>query len=310
MIPPPPKEPEESTTPRHLSPISNTSETIAATDQIKQALDRLEKTKTIKEDNLGSTIIHPTAIVHPDAAIAHGVTIGPHAVIGRNVTIGDGTKIYPNVVIDGNTTIGRFCEIFPGASIGLKCQDLKYKGERTYVIIGDQTVIRECATVNSSTGDEGKTIVGKRCFLMAYSHVAHNSTLGDEVIMANSATLAGHIVIEDKAILSGLVAVHQYVRIGTLSITGGLSKVNQDVPPYSLSDGNPCSVRDINVIGLRRHGFDLETRSIIRRAFKILFKSGLNTRHALQRVRDEIPRIPQIIHLIEFVENSKRGIGR
>jgi UDP-N-acetylglucosamine acyltransferase len=256
------------------------------------------------------TDIHPTAVVSPNAELGEDVRIGPYAVIGEHVTLGDNAIVHAHAVVDGFTAIGEGCEVFPGAAVGLRCQDLKYGGERTYVKIGARTVIRECVTVNSSTGEGSETVVGEDCFLMAYSHVGHNCRLGDGVIMANLASLAGHIHIEDKAVIGGLVGIHQFVHIGTLSMIGGLSKVNQDVPPYALSDGVPCSVRDINAVGLRRNGFSPETRRIIRRAFKILFKSGLATFHAVEIVKSDLPPIPEVVHLLDFIAQSERGIGR
>ena len=254
--------------------------------------------------------IHPTAIVSPKAEVGENVKVGPYAVVGDHVEIGDNAIVHSHAVIDGFTRIGESCEVFPGAAVGLRCQDLKYGGEKTYVRIGARTVIRECVTVNASTGEGSATIVGEDCYLMAYSHVGHNCRLGNGVIMANLASLAGHIQIEDKAVLGGLVGIHQFVHVGTLSMIGGLSKVNQDVPPYSLSDGVPCSVVDINAVGLRRQGFSPETRRIIRRAFKILFKSGLATSHAVEIVKSELPQTPEIAHLLEFIAQSERGIGR
>ena len=254
--------------------------------------------------------IHDTAIIDPAAQLGKNVQIGPYAVIGKNVTLSDGSKIHSHAVIDGNTTIGPGAEIFPHASVGLRCQDLKFKGETTYVKIGANTVIRECATVNASTGENGTTIVGDDCLLMAYTHVAHNCELGNGVIMSNCASLAGHIHVADKAIISGLAAIHQFCRVGTLSMIGGLSKVTRDVPPYALSDGWPCVVMDINAIGLKRNGVSEEDRLTLRRAFKTLFKSGLNMKNAVQQVRDELPQTEHIVHLIEFIETTKRGIGR
>jgi len=256
------------------------------------------------------TEIHPAAIVSPKAELGENVRVGPYAIIGEHVTIGDSSIIHPHAVIDGFTTIGESCEVFPGAAVGLRCQDLKYGGEKTYVQVGARTVIRECATVNSSTGEGAATIIGEECYLMAYSHVGHNCRLGNKVIMANVASLAGHILIEDKAVIGGLVGIHQFVHVGTLSMIGGVSKVNQDVPPYALCDGIPCSVSDINAVGLRRNGFSPETRRIIRRAFKILFKSGLATSHAVEIVKSDLPQIPELGHLLEFIAKSERGIGR
>lgn len=256
------------------------------------------------------TIIHPTAVVDKNAEFSDGVEIGPYATIGKNVVLGRNVRVYAHAIIDGNTIIGENTQIFPQAVIGLCPQDLKYHGEKSYVKIGKNNTIREYVTINSSTGEDTSTIIGDHCLLMAYTHVAHNCRIGNEVLMANLASLSGHSIIEDKAMLSGLVGVHQYVNIGTMSITGGASKVNQDVPPYALSDGNPCKVRDINVVGLKRHGINLETRMIIRRAFKILFRAGLNMKNAIRRVQDEIPNLPEIKHLLDFIKKSKRGIGR
>jgi len=255
-------------------------------------------------------IIHPTAVIDPAAELDDGVEIGPYAVIGPHVRIGAGTRIHPHAVIDGHTTIGARCEIFPGAAIGLRCQDLKFRGETTYVRIGDETVVRECVTINSSTGEGSATVVGRNCLLMAYCHVAHNCTLGDEVIMANVASLAGHITIEDKAVLSGLAGVHQYVRIGTMSMTGGASKVNQDVPPYALSDGNPCRVRGVNVVGLKRRGVAQEVREALHHAFKVLFFDGHPMTGAIEILEAEGPYAPEVARLIEFCRTSERGIGR
>jgi UDP-N-acetylglucosamine acyltransferase len=256
------------------------------------------------------TLIHPTAVIDPAAQLGDGVEIGPYAVIGPNVRIGAGTRIRTHAVIDGHTTIGAHCDIFPGAAIGLPCQDLKFKGETTYVRIGDETTIREYVTINSSSGEGTATVVGQRCLIMAYGHIAHNCTLGDEVIMANVASLAGHITIEDKAILSGLAGVHQFVRIGTMSMTGGASKVNQDVPPYALSDGNPCRVRGVNVIGLKRRGVAQETREALHSAFKVLFFDGHPMNRAIDILQAEGPHAPEVEHLIEFCRTSERGIGR
>jgi UDP-N-acetylglucosamine acyltransferase len=256
------------------------------------------------------TTIHSTAVVSPKAELHDGVEVGPYAVIGPHVVLGAEVKVRAQVVIDGHTTVDENTQIFPKAVIGLRPQDLKYHGEKSYVKIGRNNTIREFVTINSSTGENTSTVIGNDCLLMAYTHIAHNCRIGNEVLMANLASLSGHSIIEDRAMLSGLVGVHQYVNIGTMSITGGASKVNQDVPPYALSDGNPCKVRDINSVGLKRHGVDSETRMIIRRAFKILFRAGLNMKNAIRRVQDEIPPIPQVLHLIEFIQNSKRGIGR
>jgi len=254
--------------------------------------------------------IHPTAVVDPKAILHESVEIGPYAVIGPHVELGSNVTVMAHAMINGHTFIGENTKIYPKAVIGLQPQDLKYRGEKSYVKIGRNNTIREFVTINSSTGDGSATIIGDNCLLMAYTHVAHNCRIGNEVLMANLASLSGHSIVEDKAMLSGLVGVHQYVNIGTMSITGGASKVIQDVPPYALSDGNPCRVRDINAIGLKRNGVDAKTRLILHRAFRILFRSGLNMKNAIRQVQDEVPEIPQIRHVIEFIQNSRRGIGR
>lgn len=256
------------------------------------------------------TQIHATAVVDPHAIFGEDVEIGPYAVIGPDVELCENVKVMAHAIINGHTTVGENTQIFPKAVIGLRPQDLKYKGEKSYVTIGRNNTIREFVTINSSTGEGTSTVVGDNCLLMAYTHVAHNCHIGNEVLMANLASLSGHSIIEDKAMLSGLVGVHQYVNIGTMSITGGASKVIQDVPPYALSDGNPCKVRDINHVGLKRNGVDSETRMLLHRAFRILFRSGLNMKNAIRRVRSEVPPIPQIDRVIEFIQNSKRGVGR
>ena len=198
-------------------------------------------------------MIHPTAIIHPKAQVPSTCHIGPYCVIGEHVKIGDNCQLHSHVVIDGHTTLGRGNEIFPFASIGLKTQDLKWKGGTTYTQIGDNNTFREYVTVNSATADGESTIVGSRNHILAYCHIAHNVILGNNVIMSNVATLAGHVVVEDHAVIGGLAAIHQFCRIGAYSIIGGCSKVVQDVPPYMLADGNPAVTRTINKVGLERN---------------------------------------------------------
>lgn len=233
---------------------------------------------------------HPTAIVHKNAKIASGVEIGPYVVIEENVEIGKGCKISSHTVIGGPS------------------QDLKYKGECTFVRIGENTTIREFVTVNCATGEGEATVIGNNCFLMAYVHIAHNCRVGDGVIIANCGTLGGHVEIEDKAIIGGLVAIHQFCRIGTLSLIGGCSKVVQDIPPYMIADGHPAKVYTINSIGLQRNNISEETRNDLKKAFKFIYKSGLNVPHAIQKIQDEIHSTPEITHLIDFIQNSSRGI--
>ncbi len=255
--------------------------------------------------------IHPTAVIHPKARIAEGATIGSYSVIGEHVSIGRDTKIESHVLIEGWTTIGERNHIFPFSSIGTPPQDIGYKGEETYLIIGNDNVIRECATIHrATTKEERKTVIGDKNFLMAYSHVAHDCKLGNHIIMANSVALGGHIVIEDYAILGGIVAVHQFVRIGSYAIVGGQTGVGMDILPYVSASGNRAQLYGLNLVGLKRRGFSEETISILKKAYKTIFRSGLTLEEALRKIRDEFPLSPEIEHLVAFIRNSKRGITR
>jgi UDP-N-acetylglucosamine acyltransferase len=254
--------------------------------------------------------IHPTALVSKKAKLDSHVGVGPYSNIGDNVIIGKETSVGAHCVIEGNTTIGRGCEIFTGAVIGSRPQDLKYKGERVYLEIGDENIIREYCTFNPGTEGGGKTVIGNNNLIMAYSHIAHDCVVGNHCVIANNGTLAGHVTIEDKAIVGGLVAVHQFVRIGTLAIIGGCSKVVQDIPPFSTCDGHPASVYGLNLVGLRRNNIPKESIEELHRAFKILFNEGLTTKHALAKIEQEIKQTEEISYLINFVKSSQRGIVR
>jgi len=256
--------------------------------------------------------IHPTAIVSKKAKLADDVTVGPYAIIGDSVTVGRGTKIGAHCLLEGYTTVGQDCEIFTGAIIGSRPQDLKYKGEKSFLKIGDNNIIREYCTFNPGTGEGGETIVGNHNLFMAYCHIAHDCRLGDHCTIANNGTLAGHVSIGDAAVVGGLVAIHQFVRMGTLSIVGGCSKVVQDIPPYSTCDGHPASIYGLNLIGLRRSQTPIPRESIrqLDLAFKILFNSGLTKSHARERLQEEISKpCAEVLHLIDFVKNSERGIS-
>jgi UDP-N-acetylglucosamine acyltransferase len=257
-------------------------------------------------------MIHEKALVHPRAKIAEGVEIGPFSVIGENATIGKDTWIGPHVVITGWTTIGENCKIYQFSSIGEDPQALKFKGEESHVIIGNDNVIREFVTINrATTHGGGKTVLGNENFLMAYAHVAHDCHIGNQVIMSNAATLAGHIEIEDGAIIGGLVGVHQFVRIGAYSFVSGLSGVPQDIPPYILVAGGRCKPYGLNMVGLKRHGFPEKTISGLKKAYKVIFRSGLNLENAIGVIEeDDISSIPEVVHLVEFIQGSKRGICR
>ncbi len=255
-------------------------------------------------------MIHQTAMIHPGAEVAADCVIGPYCVIGRHVTLGPGCKLHSHVVIDGHTRIGSGNEIFPFASLGLKTQDLKWRGGVTHTVIGDHNTIRECVTIHSATGDGEATTIGSNNNLLAYCHVAHNVTLGNHVIMSNNGTLGGHIIVEDYVVVGGLAAVHQFCRIGKLSMIGGCSKVVQDVAPFMIVDGNPAETRTINKIGLERNGVSEENQSVLRLAYKILFREGLATPNALARIETELPVSPELTHLIQFARGAERGLTK
>ena len=254
--------------------------------------------------------IHPTAVVHPGARIGEACQIGPYCIIGEQVELGPGCKLHSHVVIDGHTQLGRENEIFPFASIGLKTQDLKWKGGVTHTRIGDHNTFREYVTIHSATGDGETTTVGSHNHILAYCHIAHNVNVGNHVIMSNVATLAGHVTVNDHAVIGGLAAIHQFCRVGTMAIIGGCSKVVQDVPPFMLADGNPAETRTINKVGLERRGVPEETQAALRQAYKILFREGLTIPNALARIDEELPQLPEVRSLVEFVRTTERGISK
>ena len=254
--------------------------------------------------------IHSTAIIEDGAQIGDECKIGPYCVIGPNVTLGSGCNLHSHVVINGRTEIGEGNEFYPFCSIGLKTQDLKWKAEGSGTEIGSNNTFREYVTVHSATGDGDVTVIGSHNNLLAYTHVAHDCRLGDHIIMSNVGTLAGHVIVEDRAIIGGLAAVHQFCRIGTMSIIGGCSKVVQDVPPYMMADGNPASTRALNKEGLKRNNITDETQSALKQAYKILFRENLTMAVAAEKVRSEVADSPQLDHLLSFVESSERGIAK
>lgn len=254
--------------------------------------------------------IHKTAIVSKKAELSGDVQVGPYTVIGDDVIIGAGTKIGAHCVIEGNTRIGANCEVFTGAVLGSRPQDLKYKGEKVFLGIGDGNIIREFCTFNPATEEGKKTVVGNNNLFMAYSHVAHDCIVGNNCVIANNGTLAGHVTVEDRVVIGGLVAIHQFVRVGSLSIIGGCSKVVQDIPPYSTCDGHPARVYGLNLIGLRRSGIPNDSLKVLDRAFRILFSSGHTLKQAQELVNKELQRTPEVSYLLNFVKDSKRGIAR
>ena len=252
--------------------------------------------------------IHPTAIVEPGAQLEEEVKVGAYSIIGKNVRIGRRTEIGPGVLIEGWTSIGEDCIISKGAAIGGPPQDVHFKGAKSFVKIGDRNLIREYVTVHRGTKEGSTTYIGNDCFIMAYSHIAHNCVVEDGVIIANLGTLAGYVTVEKKAVIGGLSAAHQYVKIGAYSIIGGCSKVVKDVPPYTKADGHPARLWGLNTVGLQRAGFSPKTRKLLKRAYRILFRSNLNTSQALRRIENGLEPIPEIRHLCDFIRNSKRGI--
>ncbi len=257
-------------------------------------------------------MIHPTAIVDPKAEIAEGVEVGPYSVIEKDVVIGEATKIGPHVVIREGTRIGKQCHIFQFSSIGEAPQSFAYKGEKTYLLIGDQNIIRESVTLHRGTvPGGGKTIIGNNNYFMAYSHVAHDCQIGNQVFLYNSASLAGHIIIEDHAIIGALSGVHQFCRIGTHAMISGITGVVQDVPPYMLAAGNRAKLYGLNTVGLKRHHFSEETIKALKKAYRTIFRSGLALENAIKEVEeDKISQTPEIQHLLEFIRHSQRGISR
>jgi UDP-N-acetylglucosamine acyltransferase len=256
-----------------------------------------------------SVMVHPTAIIHPKAQIGAGCEIGPYCVIGEHVELGPGCRLRSHVVIDGHTRLGQGNEIFPFASVGLRTQDLKWKGGLTRTEIGDNNTIRECVTIHSATGDGEATVIGSHNNILASSHIGHNVVIGNRVIVSMAA-LAGHVLVEDYALVGGLCAVHQFCRIGTMAMTGGCAKVVQDVPPYMIVDGNPAETRTINKLGLERNGVSQEAQVALRQAYKMFFRDGLTIPNALARIESELPPLPEIQHLVQFIRASERGVTK
>ncbi|MFL5355684.1 acyl-ACP--UDP-N-acetylglucosamine O-acyltransferase [Archangium sp.] len=255
--------------------------------------------------------VHPTAVVHPGARLHETVEVGPYSIIGERVTIGEGSRIGPHVVIDGRTTIGARNRIFPFASVGGAPQDLKYAGEDTQLIIGDGNTIRESATLNIGTaGGGGVTRVGNNNLFMAYSHVAHDCVVGNGCIIANSVALAGHVTLEDFVILGGLAAVHQFTRLGKHAFIAGGSMVTMDVAPYCTAQGDRAELAGLNVVGLQRHGFSEEQIGRIKEAYKVLFRAKLQLSEAVAQLQTEMGGHSEIEYLLNFVNQSKRGLTR
>ena len=256
-------------------------------------------------------MIHPTAIVDPKSEIGSDVTIGPYSIIRENVSIGSGTEINSHVVIEPHVTIGPDCRIFQYAAIGAPPQSLKYKGEQTYIKIGRGTIIREFVTIHRGTEfGGGITQIGEDCFLMAYTHIAHDCIIGREVVMSNNATLAGHITIGDHATVGGLTAIHQFVKVGDYAFIGGKSAVVKDIPPFVIAAGDRAKLHGLNTVGLKRQGFSRKALSELKKVYRIVFRIGITLNEAIERVSAEVEPIPEVVNFVEFIKSSERGITR
>ncbi len=257
------------------------------------------------------SVIHPTAIISPQAETGRDVEIGPYCVIGDGVVIGEGCKLQNHVTIHGPTRVGAHNTFYTAATIGQQSQDLKYKSEPTFLEIGEHNVFREFCTVNRGTLPGSKTIIGSHNHFLAYCHIAHDCIVGDHVIFSNNGTIAGHVIVEDHVILGGLTAVHQFCRIGSHAITGGCSKIVQDVVPFTIADGNPAETRGVNLVGLQRGGFsDADTRAL-KEAYKTVFLRKLNTTDALARLaKSEHATNPHVAKLMQFIRTTERGITK
>ncbi|MGI9114654.1 MAG: acyl-ACP--UDP-N-acetylglucosamine O-acyltransferase [Chthoniobacterales bacterium] len=254
--------------------------------------------------------IHPTAIIDAKAELGPGTIVEPYCIIGADVVVGENCWLQHHVTLAGPTRAGRGNKFYAYCSIGQQTQDLKYAGEPTYLEIGDENTFREFCTVNRSTKSDGKTRVGSCGNFLAYTHIGHDCAVGNSVVFSNNGTLAGHVQVGNHAVMGGLTAVHQFCRIGRFAITGGCSKIVQDVPPFMIADGNPAEIRGINLVGMERAAFDEETVKAIKEAFRLIYRAKLNTRQAIEAIRNEIAPREEITQLIEFIETSERGIIR
>jgi len=254
--------------------------------------------------------IHPTAVVDSRAEIGAGTVIGPYSIIGPDVIVGSECWLQHHVTLCGPMRAGAGNKFYAYCSIGQQSQDLKYRGEPTYLEVGQENTFREFVTVNRSTTSEGKTQIGDRGHFLAYSHIGHDCMVGNEVVFSNNGTLAGHVQVHDNAVMGGLTAVHQFYRIGRFAIIGGCSKIVQDVPPFMIADGNTAKIRGINLVGMERKGVAPETVKLIKEAFRIIYRSKYNTRQAIDAIRSEVPTTEEIALIIDFIETSERGIIR
>lgn len=259
----------------------------------------------------GKTFVHPTALVDKDAVLDEGAWVGPYCIVEGGTRIGADTVLEANVVLKRGTTVGKRCRLWPGVVLGHDPQDMKFHGEDSYVEIGDDNMLREMVTIHRATGQGAKTVIGNSNLLMAYVHVGHNCSIGSNTMISNSTGISGHVTIEDKVVIGGFAGIHQFVHIGTMGMVGGLSKVVQDVPPFCIADGRPAKIHGLNTRGLRRNGVPGEVRNQVSTAFKLLYRSDLNTSQALEKIHAEIPRSETLDYFINFVERVREGrLGR
>ncbi len=251
--------------------------------------------------------IHPTATVDPSAQIGDDVEIGAYSVVGEEAVIRDGTRLRSHVVVEPYVTLGRRCDVFPGAVLGGIPQDRKFKGEKTFLIIGDDNIIREHVTIHRAAGAGNETRIGDNNLIMAYCHIGHNCQIASGITMANSTGISGHCLVEERVNFGGLVGVHQFVRIGRMAMIGGYSKVVQDIPPFMMADGRPCKVLDLNVIGLRRSGVSSLVRADLKQAYKLLYRSQMNMSQAVQTIETDVAASPERDYLLDFIRNIRFG---
>ncbi len=253
--------------------------------------------------------IHPTALVSAGAEIADDVEIGPFAIVGEGCVIADGCVIAPRATLERNVILGANVKVGSGSILGGDPQDLKFKGERTTVEVGEGTTIREYSTINRGTTHSFKTSIGRQCFIMSYVHLAHDCQIGDGVILVNSVQLAGHVTVGERAIIAGQSAAHQFVKIGKFAFVGGCSRISQDVPPFIKAVGNPIKLYGLNSVGLQRNNFPEEVVRELKRAYRLFFRSELNVSQAKARAATELHPYPEVQELIRFVEESGRGVA-
>lgn len=255
-----------------------------------------------------NVVIDPRAIVSEKAQLGGNISIGPFSIVEDNVIIGEGTHIASAALIANGARIGKECRIHHGAVVGTIPQDLKFHGEQTLIEVGDHTTIREYATLNRGTSERGKTTVGHHCFIMAYAHIAHDCSIGNHVILANSVNMAGHVSIEDHVVIGGMVPIHQFVRIGCHAMVGGGYRVTKDIPPYILAGHEPLTFQGLNIVGLKRRSFSPETISQLEKLYDLIYRSQYNVTQAVAKIKTDFPMSEEILHVIDFIQNSKRGI--